>query len=110
MFPHQADLCGRQPVAFEVMCQRADGARAGRSDGHEEHGIDLVLRQQAGQLMDGGRHGAGMRRTHEGVMKGRDTANGTLTRHFVQPIEREDDIPVLLKASAVKVRRHTRYW
>jgi hypothetical protein len=28
----------------------------------------------------------------------------------VQPIEREDDIPVLLKASAVKVRRHTRYW
>jgi hypothetical protein len=38
-------------------------------------------------------------------MKRRDAANDTILRQLVEAIEREDDIPVLLKASAVKVRR-----
>jgi hypothetical protein len=105
MFPHQTDLCGRKAIPFKIMCQRADGARAGGSDGHEEHGIHLILRQQACQFMGGGFHIAGMSRTHQGVVKRRDTANDTITRHLVQPIEREDDILVLLKASAIKIRR-----
>jgi hypothetical protein len=105
MFPHQADLRGGKPIPFEIMCQRADGTRAGGSDGHEEHGIHLILRQQACQFMGGGFHIAGISRTHQGGVKRRDTANDTITRHLVQPIAREDDIPGLLKAGAIKIRR-----
>jgi hypothetical protein len=64
----------------------------------EDHSIHLVLRQQACQFMRRGRHMAGISRSHKGVVKRRDASNETILRQFVEPIERKDDIPVLLKA------------
>jgi hypothetical protein len=45
MFAYQADLSGRGAIAFQVMGERANGARTGRSNWHEAHGIDVVLGQ-----------------------------------------------------------------
>ena len=55
--------------------------------------------------MGRGLHMAGLRGAHKGVVKRRDAPNDPLLRQFVEPIERKNDIPVLLKAGAIKVRR-----
>ena len=48
--PNQADADRQQPFAFQVVAERADGARAVRSDRREKHRIDPVLFQQARDL------------------------------------------------------------
>ena len=80
MFPYQADLGSGKTVPFKIMCQPADGARAGWSNRDEAHGIHLVLRQQACQGMGCRLHLAGIRGAHKGVVKRRDAANDPLLR------------------------------
>ena len=75
VFPYQADLGGGKTVRFEIMCQPADGARAGGSDRNEAHSIHVVLRQQVCQCMRSGIHMAGLRGPHKGVVKRRNAAN-----------------------------------
>jgi hypothetical protein len=87
------------------MRKPADGARAGGSDRDEAYSIHMVLGQEACQGMCSGLHMAGISGTHKGIVKRRNTPNDTILRQLVQPIERKDNIPVLLKAGAIKVRR-----
>jgi hypothetical protein len=47
MFPYQTDLRRCEAGAFETMGERADGARAAWSDGHEENGVDVIVVKQA---------------------------------------------------------------
>ena len=85
------------------MREPANGARAGRSDWDEAHGIHVVLPQQLRQGMGCGLHMTGLRGPHKGVVKGCDASDDPLLRQFVESIEGKDDIPVLLKACAIKV-------
>lgn len=86
MFAYQADLSGRDAIAFQVMGERANGARTGRSNRHEAHGIDVVLGQQAGQVMGRGFHVFGVRRPHKGIVERRHAADDPLRCQFVQAV------------------------
>ena len=74
MVPSPTALGGGHTVPCKIMRQPADGARAGGSDRDEAHGIPLVLRQQACQLMGRGLHMAGLRGAHKGGVKRRDAS------------------------------------
>ena len=106
MLTYQADLSGRDATAFQVMGERANGARTGRSNRHEAYGIDVVLGQQAGQVMGRRFHVFGVRRSHKGIVERCDAADDSLRCQSVQAVEGQDDIPILLKAGAIEVRRH----
>src|SRR5205807_2455985 len=103
MFPDQADLGGGKTVPFEIMRKPANGARTGGSDRDEAHGIHLVLRQQTCELMGRVLHMVRISGAHKGVVKRRDAANDAMLRQLLEPVEGKDDIPVLLKAGAIKV-------
>ena len=47
--PDEADLRGGQAGGLEKVGEHADGARAGRSNGDEQDGIDLVGVEQFGE-------------------------------------------------------------
>lgn len=50
MQANETDPRGGQAFAFEIVGERADGTRAGGSNRHEEHGVNLILAQQGSQL------------------------------------------------------------
>lgn len=68
VFAYQADARRRDTLPFEEMSERADGARAGRSNRHKQSRVDAVLLQQTRKML-GVRFGSiGRKRAHEGVM------------------------------------------
>ena len=50
--PDQADRDRRNALVLEIMSQRAHGARADRSNGGEQDGVDVIALQTAGQFAD----------------------------------------------------------
>jgi hypothetical protein len=40
---------------------------------------------------------------HERIMRRRDRADHSFGREFAQPVEREDDVPLLLEAGAIEI-------
>src|SRR6266851_2875386 len=50
LWPDQADRDRRDPLFLEIMPQRAHGARAERSNGREDDGVDVVALQTPGQF------------------------------------------------------------
>ena len=53
MLAYQADLRGAESFLFKVMSQSAYGARASRSNRHQEHCVDAFAFHQSGDLAGG---------------------------------------------------------
>src|SRR5919197_4786794 len=87
------------------MRQPAYSARAGRSDGHEEGRVDLVMEEEARERMRRRFHMCGVCGSHERIVERCDAGNNALLCQGTEPVERKDDIPVVLEAGAVKVGR-----
>ena len=88
------------------MGKHADGARAQGSDRHQQDGIDLVLPHQisnaTGLILQGHRVVC----PHEGIAVAGNAANDGLFRQLSKPVHRKDDVPIVLEASPVEVRRY----
>ena len=105
MLPYQADLGGWNPLIFQVMRERAHGARAEGSDRHEERGINAVAFQKDCDVADRWLHGGRVGGSHEGIVICGNAPDGSLRGKFYQSVQWKDDVPVLLKACPIKVRR-----
>ena len=87
---------------FQIMCERAHGTRAIRSDRRQKHRIDLVLFQKPGNLADQRRHFGKIGRYHDRVMiigHGTDDLSA-------QSFNRKDQVQVLLISRSVKIHRN----
>ena len=103
--PDQADRDRRDALFLEIMPQRAHGARAERSNGGEDDGVDLVVLQPVGEAADVRLHLHRVGGAHERVMGLGERADRALGGQLAQPVEREDDVPILLKPGAVEIDR-----
>ena len=106
VFTDQAYSGGRDAFGFEVVTCRANGAGAVRSDGDEADRVDLVLPKQTREFTHGGLDLLGQpARAHERVVVVRDRSNQILRFELSQSIDREDEVHVLAKSSAIEVDR-----
>lgn len=83
MQANEAETGGRQTFAFEVVAERAHGARAGRSNRYEQNRVDLILLQHSRKLPRCTLDAGWWRRTHEGVMHGGDRADHAFALQLV---------------------------
>lgn len=103
--PYEADAGGRHAVFFYVVAKNADGARAARSDGQKQGGIDPVFLEKARDFCRTHLKLLGLMGGADRVMKIGQAADDAFFLHLAQAVEREHDVPVPLETAAVEAGR-----
>jgi hypothetical protein len=83
VFSNQADLGGGNPLSFQIVAQRAYGARAERSDRHQQDRIHGVSFQKAGQAPGSLFHGGRVGGPHERIVELGHGSDGLFGGQFV---------------------------
>ena len=78
MLADQTDLSRWNSLAFDVMCQPANGARTLRSNPCENHTADVIFLGPLGKIFGHGRLISGRCSTHKGIVVTGDRADGAI--------------------------------
>ena len=102
---NQADLGGAESFLFEVMGQPANGARACRSNRHQDRRVHALTFHQAGDLAGSAFVLPRRHASEDGVMVIGHRADESLISQLMQALQGEANVEVLLKPRTVKVDR-----